>query len=155
MFAFIGCFVTDTMNARLLFRRTRREFLKHFLDAFVEVADVLVGIGRERAAATTSSQQLLRLCIEQINDQCPHCMCLCCSSCLSETSSSKTSPAPTTSKPVVEGAEGLLVLRHLHDHDRHVATRFRLTPTFRSQRRIDGILNAIDKQGVFRRHPSL
>ena len=42
--------------------------LEHFVHAFVEVLRVLVGFVGERIARRTPPDQLLRLCVEEIDD---------------------------------------------------------------------------------------
>ena len=124
--------------------------LKQLLDALVEVFDVLVRIVRERITGTGSPYELLRFCVEQIDHQRPNLICVCCSSRLSKTSPSKTSPTPASSKPVVEGIKGLLQLRHLYCDDRNIAAGIHLGPTLCRQGGVHSVLDSIDIEGVFR-----
>src|ERR1035437_3023796 len=104
----------------LLLRRTWRELLEHFRNVLIQVLNVFVGVIGERVARVASPNQLLRFCVEQIDDQRSYLICFCCCGCLtktSKTSASKPSPTPTSSKPIVEGIQGLLIVCDLHRHD--------------------------------------
>src|SRR5882724_10868587 len=91
----------------LLFRSVGREFLKHFLHALIEILDVLVGVVGQRVARAASPEELLRLGVEQIDDQRAYLICIRGGRCLSEASASKSSPTPASSEPVIEGIQGL------------------------------------------------
>src|SRR5208282_5424351 len=55
----------------LFLRRAWRKLLKQFLDAFIQVLDVLVGVARDRVTGAASPYQLLRLRVEQIDTNVP------------------------------------------------------------------------------------
>ena len=80
-----------------LLRRAWGEFLEQFLHALIQVLDILVGVVGERVARGASPYELLRLGVEQIDDQRPHLICFRCGCCVSKTSPSKSSP---TSKSI-------------------------------------------------------
>src|SRR6266852_458558 len=126
----------------LLLRRAWREFLEHFVHALIQVLDVLVGVVGECVAGCASPEQLLGFAIEQIDDQRAYFICFCGGRCLSETSAS--------SKPVIEGIQGLLILGDFHGYDRNIAARIHLGPAFCCQGGIDGSFDSVDKQGVLR-----
>src|SRR5947209_19628191 len=57
------------ISLSLVFGRwSGRKMLEHFVHAFVEVLRVLVGFVGERIARRTPPDQLLRLCVEEIDD---------------------------------------------------------------------------------------
>jgi hypothetical protein len=56
----------------------------------------------------------------------------------------------TSTKPVVERIQGLSIAGHLDGYDGDIAAGIHLGPAFRSQGGIDGTLDAIDIQGIFR-----
>src|SRR5271154_3351871 len=110
-------------GAPLFLQRAWRKLLKQFLDAFIQVLDVLVGVARDRVTGAASPYQLLRLRVEQIDHQRPYLVCIGCCRCLAKATASKTSPTPASSKPVVEGIEILLIVGHLNGDDRNIAAR--------------------------------
>ena len=124
--------------------------LEHFVHALIQILDVFVGIVGKRIARAASPDQLLGLGIEEIDDHRAHLVGIgrCCR--LTETATSEAPPTPTSSKSVVEGIQGLLILRHLNGDDGDVTIGINLGPAFCCQRSIDSTLDAINIQGIFR-----
>src|SRR6266478_8555596 len=134
----------------LLLLRAWRKLLKQFLHALIQILDVLIGVIGEGVAGGASPEELFRLGVEQIHNQCAYLIRLCRGGCFSEASASKASPAPASSEPVVKGVQGLLVLRDLHGYDRNVTARIHLGPTLCCQGGIDGILDSVNNKWILR-----
>ena len=126
--------------------------LEHFVDALVQVLDVLVGIVGECVARATSPEEAFRLRVEQIDDQRAYLVCVCGGRCFSEASASKSSPTPAAAKPVVERIQGLLILRGLQRNDRDITAGIYLGPAFCRQSGINRRLYSVDIQGILGLH---
>src|ERR1700730_9425127 len=138
------------MSMPLFLRRAWRELLEHFLHALIEILDVLVGFVGERIACGASPDQLLSLGIEEIDDHCAHLVCFSRGGSVSKTSAAEPSPTPAASKPVIEGIQSLLVARHFDGYDGNIAAGIHLGPAFCCQGGVDGTLDPIDIQSIFR-----
>src|SRR6202158_2292720 len=119
---------------------------EHLLCSLVEILRVLICVIGKCVARRASPEQILTLCIEQIDDERTDLVGLSCCCCVSE--SSKSSPTPTPSKAVVKRVESLLILRDLDRHDTDITTRVDLRPAFGCQSPIYRVLNAVDHQGI-------
>jgi hypothetical protein len=87
----------------LILRSEWREVLEQFVDARVEILDVLVRVVGECVTRGSSPDQLLGFCIKKIDNHRAHLVCIGRGRCLAKTSATKTSPAPASPKPVVKG----------------------------------------------------
>src|SRR5260370_33083023 len=64
--------VASHPGPQLLFRWLRGKVLKHLLDAFVQILDVLVGVVGERVAGHTTPDQGFCFCVKKINNERAH-----------------------------------------------------------------------------------
>src|SRR5207253_4396599 len=138
----------ESYQTPLLFCRGWREVLKQFLHALIQILNILVGVIGERVARGASPKKLFRLGVEEVDDQCAYLICLYGGPGLSEPSASKSSPTPTSSKPVIKRVQGLLVSCDLHSYDRNIAARIHLSPACCRQRRVNRILDSIYIQRI-------
>src|SRR5882672_7619436 len=122
--------------------------LEHFVHAFVEVLGVLVGLVGERIARRASPDHLLRFCIEEIDYQGTHFVGLDGRGGVAK--SAAESPAATSSEPVVERVQGLLILSRLDGKDLDISSRGNFCPTLCCQSAVHCTLDAVDQEPVFR-----
>src|SRR5215469_8163634 len=134
----------------LLLGRAWREVLEHFVHAFIQILDVLVGVVGKSVAGGTSPHQLLRLGVEEIDDHGADLVGFSRGRCLTKTSTTKAPPAPTSTHPLIESIECLLIAGDLDGYYGNIAAGIHLGPAFCSQSNIDGILDAIHIQRIFR-----
>ena len=76
--------------------------LEHFVDALVEILDILVRVVGECVTRGSSPDQLLGSCIEEIDNYSAHLVRIGRGCCLAKTATTKASPAPASPKPVVK-----------------------------------------------------
>ena len=76
--------------------------LEHFVHAFIQILDVLVRVVVERVARGAPPDQLLGLGIEEIDNHSAHLVRIGRGRCLAKTSTTKASPTPASSQPVVK-----------------------------------------------------
>ena len=95
----------DPYGTPLLLRSARRKGLEHFVDALVEILDVLARVVGECVARGAPPDQLLGLGIKKIDNYGAHLVRLGRGGCLTETSATKAYPTPASSKPVVKSIQ--------------------------------------------------
>ena len=122
--------------------------LEHFVHALVEVLCVLVRLLGKRIARRASPDQFLCFCVEEIDHQSPHRVCFGCRGCVAEPTES--SPAATSSEPVIERVQGLLILSRLNGKDLGVTSGWNQRPAFSGKSAVYRVLDPVDHQRVFR-----
>src|SRR6267378_3745995 len=118
--------VRNMKSVRALLFYLWGEMREHLLHSLVEIPGVLVSIVGKCVAGRASPDQGPGLGVEQIDDQGSDLVGFGCRRCVSEPSES--SPTPTSSKVVVKSVKSLLISRHLHRYESHIATRIHLCP---------------------------
>src|SRR6266446_3016675 len=136
--------------APLLLRRAWREVLEHFVHALIQILNIFVRVVGECVARVASPDQLFGLGVKEIDDHSADPVSFSCDCSLSKTTASKSPPTPAATKPVIERIQRLLIAGDFHGDNRNVAARVHLGPTFCRQGGINGSLDSIYVEGIFR-----
>ena len=130
--------------------------IEQFLDAFVEVLDVLFRLVGKSIAGRSSPDQAFIVRVEEVKHESTDLVGLGCRGRLSKSSkspASKTSPTPTPSEADVKSVKSLLIPRYFDSEDSDLASGRHLRPALCRQRGINRVLDPADPQRVLRLNP--
>src|SRR5579862_8779613 len=102
----------------------RRKVREHLLHTLVEIPGVLVCVVGKGVTGSSPPDQILALGVEQIDDESPNLIGFSC--CCRITEPTESSPAPTSSKTIVESVERLLIPRNIYRYDADITARIHL-----------------------------
>src|SRR6266850_5421071 len=113
----------------LAFCRVRRELLEHLGYTFVQVLFVLIGLIRHCVLRTSAPDQLLGVCVVQVDNQGSYFVVLFGRGGVAEPSTSESSPSPSPTEAVIKRLKASLGLGRLNCYDCDIAATVHLGPT--------------------------
>src|SRR5438105_4750723 len=130
----------------LTFCWARRKVLEHLRNTLVQVLFIFLSFVGQSVLSAAAPNQLLVFCIVQVNNEGSFFVVLLRGGRFAHPSES--SPAPSSTKAVIERLKCSLGLSRLNRHDRHIAAAVHLSPALGRQLGIHRILDSRIPEGI-------